>query len=376
MCAADIARRNGDTASAARYEATADDWQRRVEGWTATTTGPYSPKPYYLRLTKDGQPDSGTPYNIGDSGPTVDQRKVVDPSYLELVRLGVKRANDPVIRNTVDVVDRQLASGEPNGRYFWHRFNFDGYGEKKDGSPWDIGFPPNPTEDWSNNTTIGRNWPIFGGERGEYELLRGNSAAARRHLRNVAAAANDGSMLPEQVWAPDFPPAAGPASRWRGDVLGDPLGVVTRPVRPARVVHRRGPPRGAARHRRGSLRRVSYSPSPSFLVVLAVALDHQDLVVLVEPDVDRLAVAAGDLDLPGAAVLRVALDGVRGARMVCERGLARPVRRRTAHLLLGLLALAPGDRDANAAGAHGEHCGSHCDVLAVDLHGASSKHPG
>jgi glucoamylase len=210
VCAADIARRNGDAASAARYEQTADDWQRRVEGWTATTNGPYSPRPYYLRLTKDGNPNAGTTYNIGDSGPTVDQRKVVDPSYLELVRLGVKRASDPAILNTLRVVDQQLASGDASGRYFWHRFNFDGYGEKKDGSPWDIGFPPNPTEVWANNVTIGRNWPIFGGERGEYELLAGNAAAARTRLANMSAAANDGHMLPEQVWAPDFPPAGQP----------------------------------------------------------------------------------------------------------------------------------------------------------------------
>jgi glucoamylase len=210
VCAADIARRNGDAASAARYEQTADDWQQRVEGWTATTTGPYAPKPYYLRLTKDGNPNAGTTYNSGDSGPVVDQRKVVDPSYLELVRLGVKRANDPTILNTLSVVDQQLASGDASGRFFWHRFNFDGYGEKKDGSQWDIGFPTNPTEVWANNVTIGRNWPIFGGERGEYELLAGNPAAARTRLAHMAAAANDGSMLPEQVWAPDFPPAGQP----------------------------------------------------------------------------------------------------------------------------------------------------------------------
>ena len=207
VCAADIARRNGDAASADRYLRTADDWQKRVQGWTATTNGPYSPRPYYLRLTKDGKPNSGTTYNIGDSGPTVDQRKVVDPSFLELVRLGVKPASDPVVQNTVAVVDQQLAAGERSGRYFWHRFNFDGYGEQKDGSPWDFGFPVNPTENWANNTTIGRNWPIFGGERGEYELLSGNSAAARGRLGHMAAAANDGQMLPEQVWAPDFPPA-------------------------------------------------------------------------------------------------------------------------------------------------------------------------
>ncbi len=211
VCAADIARANGDDESAELYERTADNWQRQVQGWTATSTGPYSPNPYYLRLTKTGEPNSGTTYNIGDSGPTVDERKVVDPSFLELVRLGVKPAGDAVVQNTVGVVDAQLAAGDASGRYFWHRFNFDGYGEQKDGSEWDIGFPANPTEIWANNATIGRNWPIFGGERGEYELLRGNGAAAQTRLGHIAAAANQGYMLPEQVWAPDFPPAGGAA---------------------------------------------------------------------------------------------------------------------------------------------------------------------
>src|SRR3954452_24227914 len=46
VCAADIARKNGDTAASNRYLHTADDWQKRVNGWTATSTGPYAPKPY------------------------------------------------------------------------------------------------------------------------------------------------------------------------------------------------------------------------------------------------------------------------------------------------------------------------------------------
>jgi glucoamylase len=211
VCAADIARRNGDNASAARYLRTADAWQRAVQGQTATTNGPYSSQPYYLRLTKDGKPNAGTTYSIGDSGPaSVDQRAVVDPSFLELVRLGIKPASDAVIRNTLAVVDKQLGAGA-NGRYFWHRYSFDGYGERKDGGQWDIGFPANPTDDdWSQNTTIGRDWPIFGGERGEYDLLAGNPSDARTQLAHMAAAANDGDMLPEQVWGPDFAPGGQP----------------------------------------------------------------------------------------------------------------------------------------------------------------------
>ena len=57
ICAADIARKNGSAARAARYERTADSWARNVERWTATSNGPYSPKPYYLRLTKDRKPE-------------------------------------------------------------------------------------------------------------------------------------------------------------------------------------------------------------------------------------------------------------------------------------------------------------------------------
>jgi glucoamylase len=52
VTAADLARKAGAPDDAARYEATADDWQRNVEKWTATTNGPYSTGPYYLRLTR------------------------------------------------------------------------------------------------------------------------------------------------------------------------------------------------------------------------------------------------------------------------------------------------------------------------------------
>ena len=222
----------GRTATPPRPRATR---RRPTTGRSACRAGPPPPTArthrgrYYLRLTKDGKPNAGTAYNIGDSGPTVDQRKVVDPSYLELVRLGVKRANDPAILNTVKVVDQQLAAGDPSGRFFWHRFNFDGYGEQKDGSPWDFGFPQNTTEVWANNMTIGRNWPIFGGERGEYELLAGNSAAARTRLAHMGWPRTMARCFPSRCGRRTSRPRASPASRsarapsqprrWRGRTL-------------------------------------------------------------------------------------------------------------------------------------------------------------
>jgi glucoamylase len=191
ICAADIARRNGAEADAVRYERVADRWAASVQRWTATSNGPYSDDPYYLRLTKDRRPDRGTRYSIGDGGPKrADQRKVVDPTFLELVRLGVKRFDDPVIVNTLAVIDQRLRRTTPNGP-FWHRFTYDGYGERSNGAGWAL------TKE-NSRLTFGRLWPIFAGERGEYELLAGRPADS--FLKSIADAGNGGGMIPEQVW--------------------------------------------------------------------------------------------------------------------------------------------------------------------------------
>jgi glucoamylase len=209
VCAAAIARANGDTKSAQRYLSTADSWEKQIESWTVTTNGPYSPKPYYLRLTKDGRPDVGTTYSIGDGGPSaIDQRRVVDPSFLELVRLGIKSPENAIILNSVQVVDQQLGVVTPNGE-FWHRYNYDGYGETRTGAPWKV-TPPN------SFITLGRIWPVLAGERGEYDLASGNMNGARSALRSMALASNVAYLIPEQVWdneppsgQPGFPPGEG-----------------------------------------------------------------------------------------------------------------------------------------------------------------------
>jgi glucoamylase len=196
VCAADVARKHGDAGRAASYEARADEWQAKVESLTATTNGPYSPKPYYLRVTKDGNPDNAFMYTLGDNYPRkVDQREIVDNSFLGLVLFGVKPWNDQTILNSLEVGDS--TSAEPlkvttkNGE-FWRRFTFDGYGEQADGGDWDLFFD-NPARQ-----TFGRAWPLLAGERGEYELIAGKDATTR--LKAIAGAANDGMMLPEQVW--------------------------------------------------------------------------------------------------------------------------------------------------------------------------------
>ncbi len=132
-----IARQHGDAKLAKRWERTADKWARKVKGWTRTTNGPLSDAPYFLRVTKDGRPDKGTRYAIGDGGPArADQRRVVDASFLDLVRFGIVSPADPDVVNSLKVVDQDLAVPTPNGT-FWHRFSFDGYGETRTGAQWD-----------------------------------------------------------------------------------------------------------------------------------------------------------------------------------------------------------------------------------------------
>lgn len=203
VCAAQIARANGDEASATKYLDTADAWQSKVKAWTLTRTGPYSTQPYFLRLTKDGNPDAGTTYSTGDGGPSAaDQRTVVDPSFLDLVRLGVLPATDPDIVNTEQVVDQQLGFQTARG-FFWHRAKFDGYGEFRDGSPWDFDQQPD------SRTTIGRAWPLLNGERGEAQIAAGDPAGAASQLTAMTNAASPSGMLPEQVWD-DNPPSGQP----------------------------------------------------------------------------------------------------------------------------------------------------------------------
>jgi glucoamylase len=193
VCAADIAQANGDAASAKLYLVTADSWRSRLEKWTATQNGPWRPVPYYVRLTKDGNANTGTTYSLCNGGPgSMDQRAVADAGFLELVRLGIKPPSDQVIVNSLQVVDAQIGVTTPNG-IFWRRYNSDGYGETSTGAPWSLVAP-------DTLTTHGRLWPIFAGERGEYDLAAHNVFDAKTHLLAIWRTANEGYLLPEQVW--------------------------------------------------------------------------------------------------------------------------------------------------------------------------------
>ncbi|QWF81597.1 glycoside hydrolase family 15 protein [Amycolatopsis sp. CA-230715] len=198
VCAAELAKHNGAAADADRYLAAADRFRHDLPAQTVTTNGPLSKDPYFVRLTKDGDANSGAKYNLGNSSITMDQRAVTDAGFLDLVRLGVYAPGDPTIRNSVKVTDGQIAFTTPTGQ-FWHRYTADGYGELADGSPWDFTFPA------ESRTTFGRLWPLLAGERGEYDLANGDKESAQRRLRDLGRVASAGDTMPEQVWDENAP---------------------------------------------------------------------------------------------------------------------------------------------------------------------------
>src|SRR3954447_5870225 len=109
VAAANIADMNGDTSSAAIWRGVADQWQRSLKMWTLTTTGSHAPPPYFIRLSKTGGPDAAITYNVGNGGPTLDQRAVIDQGFLEYSRLGLLDPADPDIINSLKVVDAKIA---------------------------------------------------------------------------------------------------------------------------------------------------------------------------------------------------------------------------------------------------------------------------
>jgi len=193
-CAGKLAIDAGHEADALVWLALADHWANNVEAWTATETGTdrHAETPYYLRITRDGDPDAGHHRTLANGGPTLDERDIIDAGFLDLVRLGVKPANTDVVRNSVGEVDDTIRV-EAGSAAAFYRYNGDGYGERRrgdQGAPWSVA-----------HEGKGRLWPLLTGERSEYELhLAEPDLPPADCLRAMAEFANSGRMLPEQVW--------------------------------------------------------------------------------------------------------------------------------------------------------------------------------
>lgn len=203
VAASQIAQANGDATRAGNYLAAADNWQQNVAPWTYTNTGSYGNGHYYVRINPSNMsgtgtgpqvynpvsgPDSGQTFTVKNGGGTQDARAVVDGGFLELVRLGVKRANDPTITNTLSAYDSVVKQNVSGQNPAWFRYNFDGYGEHNDGSPFD-------------GTGVGRLWPIFTAERGMYTIAStGVGSNGTSYLNALKTYTTPEGFIPEQIW--------------------------------------------------------------------------------------------------------------------------------------------------------------------------------
>ena len=216
IAAADLADANHDSVSAAVWRGVADDYQRSIKSWTVTTTGPLAPR-YFIRLSKTGDPNAAISYNVGNGGPTLDQRSVIDAGFLELARLGELPASDPDILASLPVVDATIRSNTASGPG-WHRYNGDGYGDgSSDGHPWA------PT-----GQGTGHLWPALSSERAEQSLQTGDAAAAASLLDGMDRFSGGVGLIPEQDWeGPSLAPSpfgTPPETASIGFVNGEPAG--------------------------------------------------------------------------------------------------------------------------------------------------------
>ncbi len=206
ICAADLARAHGNADLGSYFETYADWIEANLDEWTTTSEGVLLPevKRHYMRIRPpaEGQPffnPNVPPGHIPIANRAPDEkaefeaREVVDGGFLELVRYGIRRADDPLIVDSLKMIDATLKIDTPSGPV-WRRYNHDGYGQRKDGGPY---------QGWGQ----GRAWPLLSGERAHYELALGRPVD---HLiKAIESCSSAGGMLPEQVWDHDDLPSEG-----------------------------------------------------------------------------------------------------------------------------------------------------------------------
>ncbi len=206
ICAAEYARAHDANEIACAYEDFADWIEGHLEHWTVTNRGVLVPEVprHYMRIRPPEQGEACSAEGAGTETIRIanrppgtrdefEAREIIDAGFLELVRYGVRRADDPLIIDSLKVVDAVLKRDLPQGPG-WLRYNWDGYGQRPDGGPF-LG--------WGQ----GRVWPLLIGERAHYELAAGHDISAL--IATYERFATAGQLVPEQVWDEPNRPAQG-----------------------------------------------------------------------------------------------------------------------------------------------------------------------
>lgn len=201
ICGAEFFTDRGDEATATFVREYADFLEAHIERWTVTTQGTLVPgiARHYIRVNPgalhrgvDEDPNHATIRlpNQRDAHAEFAAKEIVDGGFLELVRYGIRDAHDPLIEDSIRVIDAMLKVDTPVGPC-WHRYSHDGYGEREDGRSY---------AGWGK----GRAWPLLTGERGHYEVAAGRDATP--YLRALEGFAHGIGLIPEQIWdEPDLP---------------------------------------------------------------------------------------------------------------------------------------------------------------------------
>ncbi len=229
--AAAIATRQGDGARAQVYQATADDFQRMVKTWTVTTTGPDGPR-YFIRVSKTGDPNAAISYSLGNGGPALDQRTVLDGGFQELVRLGELPVSAPDVRASLGIWDKMISVSTPSGTGYYRYGNAatdgstDGYGDCYQPSQTSCSTPGQP---WpTTDAGTGHPWPLLSGERAESDIASADLTDAASLLTAMMNFSSGVGLVPEQVWEdPDLaaaPYGTDPTTASIGFTDGKPAG--------------------------------------------------------------------------------------------------------------------------------------------------------
>ena len=214
--AADIATQAGDTDAAADFMAHADDYSAKLEKRLVTTTGTLTgtPSTYYLRISRSEDANAPGTLDERNGHPGMAGDQMVDQGFIELVRYGVRKADDADIVSSLKVIDDQALPDNLRVRYDFkvgdvtvpgfRRYGNDGYGDTTAGKDYAVNGQMDPAQ-------RGRVWPIFTGERAHYELAldaekpggvtQGDVDAIRSvYVKGMESFANEGLMIPEQVF--------------------------------------------------------------------------------------------------------------------------------------------------------------------------------
>lgn len=204
ICAASFATARQEQGIADYFSDYADFLESHIEQWTITTEGTLCSdvKRHFVRINPAGLEDQ---YQKENAEGTISLpnyfprtpnefpiKEIVDPGFLELVRYGIRKPDDPLIIDSLRVVDHVLKVETPYGPT-WRRYTHDGYGQRHNGGPF-------------ITAGKGRAWPLLTGERGHYALAAGQDPSP--YIQAIEGFAGETGLIPEQVWdEPDLPKA-------------------------------------------------------------------------------------------------------------------------------------------------------------------------